>query len=272
MKARVLIITGDGLNCEAETARAFEIAGAQACRVHITALLSGKDRLEDYQGLAFIGGFSNGDHLGAGTVQSCRFKHRLKEDLDRFIQRRRPIIGICNGFQTLVKMGILPGAVQKEAHRTDWVQTATIMPNDSGKFEDRWVHLLIDTQSPCIWTRGVEQLFLPVRHGEGKFFTTDTRLISQLGAQNRVVARYTDPDYSGPVMDYPFNPNGSLEAVAAVCDPSGIIFGLMPHPEAFLSPYNHPSWTRTAALGRPLPEHGEGAVLFRNAVSYMEEA
>jgi phosphoribosylformylglycinamidine synthase len=289
-KARVLIITGDGLNCERETARAFVLAGAAPDLVHISDMLRREEALDRYHALAFIGGFSNGDHLGAGTVQASRFRHALRDDLERFISQGKPIIGICNGFQTLVKMGILPGRAPQDRRNQPggthtrresesltgstggqaWERTATIMANDSGKFEDRWVRLLINPDSPCIWTRGLQQLFLPVRHGEGKFYMEREEQLDNLEQNKQVVAHYTDSQ-GLPTQEYPANPNGSQRAIAAICDASGLIFGLMPHPECFLSPYNHPSWTRDAALGRALPQEGQGLMIFRNAVEYMRE-
>ena len=271
-KPRVLIITGDGLNCERETAWAFALAGADCALVHIGDILSRIESLAHYDALAFIGGFSNGDHLGAGTVQASRFRHSLKEDLRRFIDRGGPIIGICNGFQTLVKMGVLPGGLPggllQAGSPGGWRRIATIMSNDSGKFEDRWVHLTVNPDSPCIWTRGLKRLFLPVRHGEGKFTMAEQGQLDSLESNNQVAARYATVR-GEPTQDYPDNPNGSLRAIAAVCDPTGLILGLMPHPEGFISPYNHPSWTRDSALGRPLPAEGEGLAVFRNAVDYL---
>jgi phosphoribosylformylglycinamidine synthase I len=280
---RVLIITGDGLNCERETAWAFALAGADPELVHISDILRRNRRLEEYDALAFIGGFSNGDHLGAGTVQAARFRHTLRDDLQSFIGQRKPIIGICNGFQTLVKMGILPGILlggpggsgtmpvggpAAEAHQDPWNRIATIMINDSGKFEDRWVHLAVNPDSPCIWTRGLERLFLPVRHGEGKYFMAEEERLDDLERNNQVVARYATPE-GVPTQDYPANPNGSQRAIAAVCDATGLIFGLMPHPEGYISPYNHPSWTRESAGSRSLPSDGEGLAIFRNAVTHL---
>jgi phosphoribosylformylglycinamidine (FGAM) synthase-like amidotransferase family enzyme len=145
---------------------------------------------------------------------------------------------------------------------------ATIMTNESGKFEDRWVHLAVNPASPCIWTRGLKQLFLPVRHGEGKFTMAEPQRLDRLESSNRVVARYATRE-GKPTQDYPENPNGSERAIAAVCDATGLIFGLMPHPEGFVSPYNHPSWTRETALGGTLPQEGEGLAVFRNAVAYL---
>lgn len=262
---KVLIITGDGLNCERETAWAFTLAGAAPHLVHITDILKREMRLADYAALAFVGGFSNGDHLGAGTVQASRFRHALREDLQRFIDENKPVIGICNGFQTIVKMGILPGVSEDE---DSWTRTATITANDSGKFEDRWVHLAVNPASPCIWTRGLKRLFLPVRHGEGKFYMGEDRLLDRVERNDQVVARYATAEGS-PTQEYPFNPNGSQRAIAAVCDATGLIFGIMPHPEGYLSAYNHPSWTRETALGRPMPREGEGLEIFRNAVEYI---
>jgi phosphoribosylformylglycinamidine synthase I len=254
---RALVITGDGLNCERETAQALRLAGAAPELVHVSD--AAERGLEDFQILVLIGGFANGDHLGAGTVQASLFRHRLRRPLERFVASGRLVLGVCNGFQTLVKMGLLPEA--------GWERTATIMPNDSGRFEDRWVHLAVDPASPCIWTRGLRLLYLPVRHGEGKFVVRDAAATLSLRRRAQVALRYAD-SRGRPTMDYPANPNGSEDAVAGVCDPSGRIFGLMPHPEAYLSPYNHPSWTRRSALGQPLPQEGEGLSLFRNAVAF----
>ncbi len=285
MKPRALIITGDGLNCEEETARAFELAGAEPRLVHITDLLDRVETLDGFQILAFIGGFSNGDHLGAGTVQASRFRHALREDLSRFVEAGKPVIGICNGFQTLVKMGILPGPAgggtgavpaaelpetRGAAIAARFVRTATIMENDSGRFEDRWVHLKVNPASPCVWTRGLETLFLPVRHGEGKF-VADRLQMARLKAGGQVALQYSDPAGRRATMDYPANPNGSAEAIAGVSDATGAILGLMPHPEAYLYPFNHPAWTREAALGRPLAAEGEGVALFRNGVRFARD-
>jgi phosphoribosylformylglycinamidine (FGAM) synthase-like amidotransferase family enzyme len=227
---RALVITGDGLNCERETAQALRLAGAAPELVHVSD--AAERGLEDFQILVLIGGFANGDHLGAGTVQASLFRHRLRRPLERFVASGRLVLGVCNGFQTLVKMGLLPEA--------GWERTATIMPNDSGRFEDRWVHLAA---------------------------VRDAAATLSLRRRAQVALRYAD-SRGRPTMDYPANPNGSEDAVAGVCDPSGRIFGLMPHPEAYLSPYNHPSWTRRSALGQPLPQEGEGVSLFRNAVAF----
>jgi phosphoribosylformylglycinamidine synthase len=142
------------------------------------------------------------------------------------------------------------------------------MAKDSGRFEDRWVHLVIERSSPCLWTRGLRRLYLPVRHGEGKFVCRDAGVLDELTRNRQIVLRYADQG-GRPTLRYPANPNGSVEAVAGICDPSGLVFGLMPHPEAHHSPFNHPAWTRQAALGRPLPQEGQGTALFRNAVRFV---
>ena len=270
----VLVITGDGLNCESETARAFRLAGGVPELVHISDILRGERRLGEFEILALIGGFSNGDHLGAGTVQASRFRHRLRRELEGFVRGGGFVIGICNGFQTLVKMGLLPGVARVQGGAGFgpllWARNVTIMANDSGRFEDRWVRLTVDSSSPCVWTQGLGELFLPVRHGEGKFFAPDGELLDHLVVHGQVVLRYCDSE-GKPTQLYPWNPNGSLEAIAGLCDPSGRVLGLMPHPEAYLSPYNHPSWTREVSLGRRLPPEGQGVALFRNAVGYVRE-
>jgi len=262
---RALIITGFGLNCEAETSRAFELAGAIAEQVHLNDLLDGRRTLDEFHILAFIGGFSFGDHIASGRVLANRLKHRLAEPIQQFIADGKLIIGICNGFQTMVKLGILPG-LDTDYRR----QTVTLTWNDTGVFRDAWVHLTIEADSPCVFTRGVEQLYLPVRHGEGKFLALDDVLLDRLEAEGLVACRYADPWSGQPTDEYPHNPNGSARAIAAICDPTGRIFGMMPHPEAFLFPWNHPHYTRQRFAGSPPPEGG-GLPLFRNAVAFAAD-
>jgi len=261
MRPRALIITGDGLNCEIETSYAFRLAGAEPVKKHITEILSRETDIRDYEILAFIGGFSNGDHLGAGTVQAVRFRNTIKESILEFISNKKPIIGICNGFQTLIKIGILPGTEDNSFKRT-----CSLLMNDSAVFEDRWVYLLNERNSPCIWTKGIEKIFLPVRHGEGKFYTTKD-ILEKIKENNQIVFKYTDE--KGNITEkYPYNPNGSIDSIAAICDKSGLIFGLMPHPEAFLHGVNNPYWTINRANGKDIPEYGEGLKIFKNAVEF----
>lgn len=255
---RVIVLTGFGINCDYETEDAFNSAGAMSRRMHVNELIEKSALLEDYQVLAVPGGFSFGDDLGSGKVLANKLKYRLGEALLEFMSAEKLVIGICNGFQVLVQLGVLPSGVEAGMQ-----QSATVTFNDSGKFEDRWVGLEVDPASPCVFTRGMEWIELPVRHGEGKFFTTDSALLSTLNANGQVPLRYTNPDRSRPAR-YPGNPNGSLEDIAGVCDPTGRVFGLMPHPEAFTSRCHHPRWTR-----EDVSEPGQGLTFFRNAVEYF---
>ena len=258
MTVRACILTGFGINCDYETAHAFRMAGAEAVRVHVNDLIQGRDSLDGYQILAFPGGFSFGDDIASGKVLATKCAHTLREPLADFIAAGKLIIGICNGFQVLAKMRILPGT------SSDGAQDATLTSNDSGRFEDRWVDLCVNTQSPCVWTRGIDELYLPVRHGEGKFLPADERVQAALVSNQQIVMQYAANGQ--PTMDYPLNPNGAVDAVAGVCDPSGRILGLMPHPEGHIFPTQHPRWTREA-----VPEEAPGVAVFRNGVQYAEE-
>ena len=265
MKAKTLIITGFGLNCEVETKAAFDCCGAESDLVHLNDLLNRKKSLNDYHILAFIGGFSFGDHLGAGAVFANKIKYGLKEDIKKFITDGKLIIGICNGFQTLTRLGLLP-CVNGE-YFTE--QSIALAWNDSGIFRDSWVNLKIEPECPCIFTKGIDSLEVPIRHGEGKFVASP-EMLAEIENKNLVVLRYADSE-GVPTDKFPHNPNGSLNNIAGVCDPTGRIFGLMPHPEAYLSPYNHPNWIRQKESGI-LPKEGAGVVIFRNAVEYIDSS
>ncbi len=271
MKAvKALVLTGNGTNCEREMAHACRLAGAEAVIAHTAEVFAGRVRLEDYHFLNLPGGFLDGDDLGAARAGAVRFKygkvrhdgrHRFMEDLRRFVEAGKLVLGVCNGFQLMVKLGLLPGLGEGPGELV-----ASLTHNDSGRFEDRWVHLRVEPGSPCVFTRGLERLYLPVRHGEGKFVTRDAGVLGEIEARGLAPLRYTGPD-GEPTQAYPWNPNGSTAAVAGVCDPTGRLFGLMPHPEAFLHRTNHPRWTR-----EDLPEEGQGVALFRNAVAYLRES
>jgi len=258
---RVLVLTGLGLNCEVETAEAFRLAGARPEQVHLLDLLEGGDapRLADYHVLAFVGGFAFGDHLGAGFVFANKIRYKLYDQLLEFIEGRGLALGICNGFQTMVRLGLLPGL--DGDYRTP---RAALAPNDRLGYRDAWVRLAFDTASPCLWTRGLTQLELPARHGEGKFLAESDDLLGQLERAGQVAARYID-ERGVATETWPANPNGSPRGVAGVCDPTGRLFGLMPHPDAFLYPFHHPRWERRLANGEP-PAEGEGLKIFRNGV------
>lgn len=269
---RALVLTGYGLNCDQETTYSLERAGAEVQRLHLNQLIMGEEiggqvRLADYQILAFIGGFSWADDHGAGVILATRLLYNIGEELLAFVEAGKLIIGICNGFQVLVNLGLLPGFDGDYRSR----QVAFVW-NDCGNFRDQWVHLGVNRESPCVFTRGLERLELPVRHGEGKFYA-EKPVIQRLLADNQVVLRYTDSRGRPARGAFPENPNGSLEDIAGICDSSGRVFGSMPHPEAFNHWTNHPDWTRLKEhyrrRRRPYPEEGLGIQIFRNAVEYF---
>lgn len=266
---KALVLTGYGLNCDYETAYAFELAGASAQRVHINALIDGSISLDDFQIMAFIGGFSWGDDHGAGVVQAVRMKTRIGRSLLKFVEQGKLVIGICNGFQCLVNLGLLPGSNGDYTRRS-----VALTYNDCGNFRDEWVHLKINDLSPCIFTKGLDRLELPVRHGEGKFFTTDDVLTS-LVENHQVVLQYALPDGRLSLGAFPANPNGSVMDIAGICDPTGRVFGLMPHPEAFNHWTNHPHWTQINEMvkrGKIEAPDGltPGVQIFKNAVDYFQ--
>lgn len=256
---KALILTGFGINCDLETQHAFNLAGARTERVHLNDLIFGQKILSDYHIFALPGGFSFGDDIASGKILANKIKYNLQTDLSRFISEGKLIIGICNGFQVMVKMGLLPALY---GHYRE--QQSTLTFNDSGRFENRWVYLAGNPNSACVFTRNIEKLYLPVRHGEGKFIPKDKGTLKTLENQQLVALRYCDPEYK-VTMSYPFNPNGSVASIAGICDKSGRVFGLMPHPEAFSDLTNHPRWTRGESSGE-----GLGLQIFRNAVSFVE--
>ncbi len=256
MIPKVLVLTGYGINCDIETQHAFKLAGARAKRVHINDLINGKERLSDYHILSFPGGFSFGDDIASGKVLANMVKYNIGEQIQNFIDSGKLILGICNGFQAMVKMGLLPGFNEDYA-----TQEVTLTYNDSGRFEDRWVHLKANKISKCVFTKGIENIYLPVRHGEGKFVAKNLQVLEKLKKGNHIVFQYVDTE--GKSAGYPHNPNGSVDNIAAICDKTGRVFGMMPHPEAFQHMTNHPRWTR-----EELPEEGAGITIFRNMVEY----
>lgn len=258
---RVLVLTGLGLNCEVETEVGFRMAGATPERVHLLDLLDGRAPrpLNDYKILAFVGGFAFGDHMGAGFVFANKIRFRLYDSLVRFIERGGLALGICNGFQTMVRLGILPGF--DGDYRTP---LATLAPNDRLGYRDAWVRLAFEPGSPCVWTRGLRGMDVPARHGEGKFLTADAAVMERLETGRQIAARYVDRQ-GRPTEEWPDNPNGSPGGVAGVCDPSGRLFGIMPHPDAFLYAFQHPDWPGRRLRGA-VPGEGEGIALFRNGV------
>lgn len=238
MKPKFMILWGDGINCENETARAVQLAGGDAVKVHISDLLVNPDSLTDYQAVIFPGGFSFGDHLGSGQILAIKLEKALKKQLQQFV-KTKPVLGICNGFQTLIKMGLLPNA--------DFQRSCALVKNEQGHFIDRWVELDHNVQSPCIWTKNLPPHFvLPVRHGEGRFVCQDESVLQRLRGQQQIVLRYKN------------DINGAQDHIAGVCDTSGLVFALMPHPEAAVHDWHLP-FAGTAY----------GLEFFKNAVSYL---
>jgi phosphoribosylformylglycinamidine synthase subunit PurQ / glutaminase len=265
---QALVLTGYGLNCDYETDHSLKLVGAQSHRVHINDLVQGKDGLEAYHILVFGGGFSWGDDHGAGVLLAAKMKFNLASQLERFIQSGRLILGICNGFQALVNLGLLP-ALDKHY----WERRAALISNRSGNFIDTWVTLKSNLRSPCVFTKGMSQIELPVRHGEGLFYASHEDMAALL-RENQVVLQYADERGGVAKGSWPLNPNGALNDVAGICDPTGRIFGLMPHPEAFNHFTNHPDWPRKkemlARQGREInDESGDGLQIFRNAVEFI---
>ena len=260
MKPKTLILRAAGTNCDEETAYAFELAGAESHRVHINQILKSPELIDTYQILAIPGGFSYGDDIAAGKILASQIVNHLSDALQRFVESGRPVIGICNGFQVLVKTNLLPGAI---GGRTG--QTSTLAHNDCGRFIDRWVRL-IPQHSRCVWTAGMTgTVELPIAHGEGKFIPAGESVRRALWDNSQVALTYARTDGSPADGMFPDNPNGSVDDIAGVCDPTGLVFGLMPHPERYVDPLQHPAWTRQ----QPLPEHGMGLQIFRNAMQHV---
>jgi phosphoribosylformylglycinamidine synthase I len=252
-RVKTLILRAPGTNCDFETQVAFEQAGAEVDSALITALFRQEKPLADYQIMVIPGGFTYGDDISAGKILANELKLRLEDDIQRFVEDGRLILGICNGFQVLVKAGILPGLIGESA------QPLTLANNDSGKFECRWVYLQVNKASPCIFTRGISTMYLPVAHGEGK-------VVAKPGVVDKlnVVLYYAD-ETGNTRAGYPHNPNGSVRNIAGICDASGRIFALMPHPERFIRGTQHPRWTRESQHDR-----GDGLQIFLNAVAWVK--
>ena len=252
---RVLILRAPGANCDGETQFAFEQAGARADRLHINRLRDSPSLLRNYQILTIPGGFTYGDDVAAGKILANQLAYFLGDALRAFRDNERLILGICNGFQVLLKAGLLVPPDEEGP-------IATLTHNASEKFEDRWVHLRVHA-AKCPFLLGLDRLYLPVAHGEGRFVCRHDWQVQGLIQAGQAVLRYYDPQGRSPAA-YPANPNGSLGDIAGLCDATGRVLGLMPHPERHVLPTQHPQWTRNG-----LAAEGEGLALFRNAVRYF---
>lgn len=261
-RAKVIVLRTAGTNCDAETGFAFQNYGAQVDFVHINQLLKKEVSLNNYHILAIPGGFTYGDDIESGRILANELRLKLGEDVRAFIGDRKLIIGICNGFQVLIKAGILPGAPATGSG--GFAQKATLTNNDSGKFEDRWVHLKVEGKS--VWTQGLgDVVYYPVAHAEGKFIPAAEGTLTHLKENGQVAFRYCTAQGGKP--QYPENPNGSADDIAGITDATGRVLGLMPHPERHFLFTQHPFWTRLQADGR----YGQGAKIFENGVRYVKE-
>jgi phosphoribosylformylglycinamidine synthase len=264
---RVCVLRAPGTNCDLETAFAFETSGAKADRVHLMRLFETPDRLADYQILCIPGGFSYGDDIGAGVIFSRQLSGQLAGMLGEFLSRDTLVLGICNGFQVLLKSGILPNGTV--AWPANGQPPATLTWNDNGKYTAVWVKLKVGSPKN-VFLRGLDELELPIAHAEGKFIASDQSLIEDWQAQSQIALRYTAAKPNGSrasendILPYPDNPNGSVANIAGLSDPTGRVLGLMPHPERFLHRTQHPQWTR-----REMDPVGTGQKLFQNAVDYF---
>ncbi|MGI2336726.1 MAG: phosphoribosylformylglycinamidine synthase I [Dehalogenimonas sp.] len=252
---KVLVLRAPGTNCDREMAEAFQLAGGVPRIVHINELISGEVKLRDYLVIGLAGGFSYGDDLGAGKVQANEMRLRLFDELSKFMTRSGLIIGVCNGFQVLIKTGILPGPPDPS------LPLVTLTNNDSGRFECRWVKLTAETANPCVWTEGITQLEVPVAHGEGKLIAAPEML-----PRLRPVFYYAD-EFGKSTAEYPANPNGAVDNIAGLTDITGRVFALMPHPERFIRASQHPKWTRQS-----IDEPGAGLKVFQNGIKTARES
>ena len=257
-KPRVLVLRAPGTNCDIETEYAFRRVGGLPDRIHVNRVLQQPTLLQEYQILCIPGGFSYGDDIAAGRILAGQMEHRLNDALYAFRDSGNLILGICNGFQVLLKSGVL-------LPQDDQGLRATLTWNDSGRFEDRWVHTKVIGDN-CVFLRGIEKMYLPIAHAEGKLVARNSDILGSLDQAGQLVLRYAAPD-GGQADGFPQNPNGSEANVAGCCDQTGRVFGLMPHPERYLDVTNHPAWTRSESL----PEEGEGCAVFRNGVDYFAD-
>ncbi len=262
-KPKAIILRTAGTNCDYETRYALEKAGADVDLVHVNQLVKDKGLLSSYHIFVLPGGFTYGDDIAAGKVLANQLRHHLLDELTRFVEDGKLVIGICNGFQVLIKMGLLPGINGTQPSFNEYRQEFTLTYNDSNKFEDRWVYLKsfsdksVFIDNDCI-------LYVPIAHAEGKFVAGNGGELEALGKSGQIIFKYVDKN--GNIANYPWNPNGSLDNIAGICDSTGRVLGMMPHPERYIEPTQHPRWTREG-----LKAEGDGIAIFRNAVNYVKE-
>lgn len=258
---KTLILSGYGINSEYELEQCFSQAGSQVQVAHINQLIENPSAIDSFDILAFAGGFSFGDHISSGKIYANKIKIFLNEKLNQFIEQEKPIIGICNGFQMLVKGGWLPDIQEK------LTQEVTLTTNSKGLFENRWVNLNANRDNCSFWLKGINQLDLPIRHGEGKFVVEDSKILDQLQDSNQIAFYYAD-DSGENTMNYPDNPNGSYLSIAGITNKKGNILGLMPHPECYRLREHHPNVDNWLTDEK---QKFTGITLFENAVKYVKE-
>ena len=266
---KVLILSGYGVNCEKETKEAFELAGTSADIIHVNDLINGKKKLDNYHILTFPGGFSYGDDTGSGNALANKLRFNLYNEIIQFIESGKLVIGICNGFQVLVNLGLLPGFREETGKRQ-----VALTHNTSARYECRWIHLKSYSKR-CIFTKGIDKMHLPIAHGEGNFFA-DEDMLDKLNGNDQVTFRYCDSNGNPVYGKFPDNPNGSMQDIAGICDNTGRVLGMMPHPERAIYNINCPEYPKIKELmkreGRtPEKINSAAFAVFKNAVNYVKE-
>jgi len=267
MNPKVILLTGYGINSEEETASCFRWAGAETEIVHINDLIDGTKKIQNYQILALPGGFSYADDTGSGNAVANKLKNNIKEEILTFTQKDKLVIGICNGFQMLANLGLVPAVDDKYEERQ-----AALMHNKSTRHQCRWVKVK-KISDKCIWTKDIQYIRMPISHGEGNLYL-EPETLEKMKANEQIVFQYVKADGTAANGEFPHNPNGAIEDIAGICDPSGKIFGLMPHPERNNSFTNEEDWTLEKEIlirqGKELPLRGPGLKIFENAVNYFK--
>lgn len=262
---KTIILRTAGTNCDKETAFAFKKAGSETDLVHINELVRREKQLKDYHILAIPGGFTYGDDISSGKILANELKFKLENDIRKFTREGKLVIGICNGFQVLVKAALLPN-ISGTFENIE----STLTLNDSNKFEDRWIHLQRPRSSKCVWTKGIDNVIeLPIAHGEGKFIPIDKNILNTMKKEGLIVFEYVTGN-GRPAKGYPDNPNGSTDNIAGICDQTGRVFGLMPHPERHIDNYQHPCWTRKNVKNKE-KNTGDGFDIFKNGVEFAKK-
>jgi len=259
-QVKAIVLRTAGINCDLETEYALELAGAEAERLHINRLIKKPGLLDEYQILVVPGGFSYGDDVAAGKILANQIIHHLSDSMRKFIDAGKLVLGVCNGFQVLVKAGILPG--DENGSVAAGGQSVTITDNDSGKFEDRWVYLEPATDK-CVFIEAGRRIYLPIAHGEGKVVVKGEATLEKLKSANQIAFRYVNRN--GQQGPFPVNPNGSVDSIAGLTDTTGRVLGLMPHPERFVRRTQHPHWTRDTG------HDADGMTIFARAVRFVQQ-